>query len=204
MENSCDWTSCHDDVVFTEMVLYEITSKYWVDLDSIHMSGASNGGMFIYTRALESFSETLASIGPVCSSPMRGFNPMPSSPVNIIDMHGINDHTIPYSPDRPGNLGAGPDGTVEAADGWYYHIKMDHLKAIMATMNCNPEPQPYPTHMDGVHAWSCSKWGGCDEDKEVVHCHGEYDHGYPFYNRNLEGIMILWDFMKKHPRAETI
>jgi len=201
VENSCDWTSCHDDVVFTEIVLYEITSKYCVDLDSIHMSGESNGGMFIYTRILESFSGALASVGPVCGAPLRGFNPMPEYPINIIDMHGINDRTIPYSPDRPGNLGAGPDGTVEATDGWYYHIKMDHLKAIMATMNCDPEPQPYPTHMDGVHGWSCSQWAGCDEGKEVVHCHGEYGHGYPFYNRNLEGIMILWDFMKKHPKA---
>merc|ERR1712002_59296 len=155
VENSCDWTSCHDDVAFTEMLLYEVTSKYCVDLDQIHMSGNSNGGMFIYTRALQSLSSTLASVGPVCSSPLRGFNPMPGSPINIIDMHGLNDRTIPYSPDGPGNLGPGPDGTVVSGTGWYYHVKMDHLMAIMDSMNCNLEPQSYPTHMDGVHGWTC-------------------------------------------------
>jgi len=201
VENSCDWTSCHDDVAFTEMLLYEVTAKFCVDLDSIHMSGASNGGMFIYTRALESLSSTLASVGPVCSSPNRGFNPMPDSPINIIDMHGLNDRTIPYSPDGPDNLGAGPDGTTEASDGFYYHIKMDHLMAIMDSMNCNLEPQSYPTHMDGVHGWTCSLWTGCDEGKEVVHCHGEYTHDYPFHNRYIEGIIILWDFMKSHSKT---
>ena len=117
------------------MVLYENTSKFCVDLDSIHMSGNSNGGMLIYTQALQSFSETLASVGPVCSSPLRGFNPMPTSPINIIDMHGLNDRTIPYSADGPLNLGPGPDGTVISNTGWYYHQKMDHLKAIMSSMS---------------------------------------------------------------------
>jgi len=125
---------------------------------------------------------------------------MPGSPINIIDMHGLNDRTIPYSIDGPANLGPGPDGTVISITGWYYHDKMEHLQSIMTTMHCNSEPQPYPTHMDGVHAWACSQWGGCDEGKEVVHCHGEYTHDYPFHNRYIEGIMILWDFMKTHSK----
>lgn len=203
-ENSCDWTSCYDDVAFTQMLIYEVTSKFCVDLDHMHMSGASNGGMYIWTRALEAFSSTLASVGPVCSSPLRGFNPMPDSPINIIDMHGLNDRTIPYSPEGPDNLGAGPDGTTIASDGFYYHIKMDHLMAVMESMNCNLEPQPYPTHMDGVHGWTCSQWGGCDQGKEVVHCHGEYTHDYPFNNRYIEGVMIIWDFMKSHAKTGTM
>ena len=203
VEHSCDWSSCHDDVAFTETLLYEVTSNFCVDLDHIHMSGVSNGGMFIYTRAFAAFTSALASVGPVCGSPMRGFNPMPDSPINIIDMHGLNDRIIPYSVDGPDNLGAGPDGTVIASDGFYYHTKMDHLMAIMSSMNCNSEPQPYPTHMDGDLGWTCSQWGGCDEGKEVVHCHGKYDHDYPFHNRYIEGVMIIWDFMKSHAKTRT-
>jgi len=199
-ENSCDWTSCHDDNIFTEILIYEVTNNYCVDLDSLHMSGASNGGMYIWTRAMQAFSGELASVAPVCSSPLRGFNPLPSHPVNIIDMHGLNDRTIPYSPEGPDNLGTGPDGTVTASDGWYYHVKMDHLMSVMSSMNCDLEPQTYPTHMDGVHGWSCSRWDGCDEGKEVVHCHGEYGHNYPFSSRYIEGIMIIWDFMKAHKK----
>ena len=67
----------------------------------------SNGGMFIWTRAMERLAGVLASVGPVCSSPLRGYNPMPDTPVSIIDFHGLKDHTIPFSPDLPGNLGPG-------------------------------------------------------------------------------------------------
>lgn len=166
-ESSCDWTSCHDDVVFTEAVLYHIMDTWCVDTNHLHMSGASNGGMFIWTRAMERLSASLASVGPVCGSPLRGYNPMPDSPVNIIDMHGLNDRTIPFSPDGPGNLGAGPDDTVIASDGWYYHIKMIHLDNVLRSMNCNLDSEPFPTHMDGVHGWSCQSWTGCDLGKQV-------------------------------------
>ena len=50
LENSCDWTSCHDDVSYTETVLYDVLAKLCVDTDQIHVSGMSNGGMFIWTR----------------------------------------------------------------------------------------------------------------------------------------------------------
>merc|ERR550539_1362859 len=200
-ETSCDWTSCHDDVVFTETVLYHIMDSWCVDTNQLHMSGASNGGMFIWTRAMERLSASLASVGPVCSSPLRGYNPMPDSPVNIIDFHGLNDRTIPFSPDGPDNLGAGPDDTVIASDGWYYHIKMIHLNNVLRSMNCNLDSEPFPTHMDGVHGWSCQSWTGCDLGKQVVQCHAEYDHDYPFHNRYIEGLKIMWDFMKTHPQT---
>ena len=45
LENSCDWTSCHDDIAFTEAVLTKILSAYCVDTEQLHMSGASNGGI---------------------------------------------------------------------------------------------------------------------------------------------------------------
>ena len=69
-------------------------------------------------------------LGTVCSSPLRGYNPMPDSPVNIIDFHGLQDNVIPYSPESPGNLGEGPDMTTETNDGYYYHIKPDHLTKV--------------------------------------------------------------------------
>ena len=33
--DSCDWTSCHDDVVYTETVLEEITSMWCVDTEQV-------------------------------------------------------------------------------------------------------------------------------------------------------------------------
>ena len=48
----------------------------------------------------------------------------------IIDFHGLQDNVIPYSPESPGNLGEGPDMTTETNDGYYYHIKPDHLTKV--------------------------------------------------------------------------
>ena len=80
---------------------------------------------------------------------------------------------------------------------------MEHLTAIMAAMECELEPQDYPTHMDGVHGWKCVVWSGCLQDRQVVHCHGTYGHDYPFHNRYIEGVTIMWDFMKTQARTPT-
>ena len=45
---SCDWTSCTDDIGFLEHILEEITHQWCVDLDHMHYSGVSNGGMFAW------------------------------------------------------------------------------------------------------------------------------------------------------------
>ena len=37
-------------------------------------------------------------------------------------------------------------------------------------------------------------------DKEVDQCNGNWTHDYPFSNRYIEGVKILWDFMKTHPQ----
>ena len=52
---------------------------------------------------------------------------MPDSPMSIIDFHGLLDDVIPASPNSPENLGPGPDNTTKNVDGYYYHIKLDHL-----------------------------------------------------------------------------
>ena len=79
LAGSCDWTSCHDDVAYTEVrivmmvviltmtmvkaVLYDVTSKLCVDTARMHVSGMSNGGMFIWTRVMERLAATFASAG---------------------------------------------------------------------------------------------------------------------------------------------
>ena len=126
---------------------------------------------------------------------------MPDSPISIIDFHGLLDSTIPISPDGPDNYGPGPDMTTESSDGYYCHIKMDHLLKVTSAMNCGPETQVYPTHMDGVDGWGCIMWTGCDGGNEVVHCEASYGHDYPFnYGQISEGLKIIWDFMKRHAR----
>ena len=42
----------------------------------------------------------------------------------------LQDNVIPYSPESPDNLGEGPDMTTLANEGYYYHIKPDHLNKV--------------------------------------------------------------------------
>ena len=50
-DSSCDWTSCHDDLAYTRAVVEAVAAAWCLDLDSLHMSGLSNGGMFSYYAA---------------------------------------------------------------------------------------------------------------------------------------------------------
>ena len=47
-KNSCDFSACYDDIEFTKVVIEDVSKMYCIDMDSIHMSGISNGGMFMY------------------------------------------------------------------------------------------------------------------------------------------------------------
>ena len=97
----------------------------------------------------------------------------------------------------------GPNNTTLSIDGFYYHQKLDHLEQITREMRCEASPAPYPTPMDGEEGWVCQAWAGCDGGHEVVQCQGEYGHGYPFWPlRGAEGLRIMWDFMKRHPKSK--
>ena len=42
------------------------------------------------------FSDVFASIAPVAGAPLIGFGDLPGTPMSLIDIHGINDDTIPF------------------------------------------------------------------------------------------------------------
>ena len=48
LEGSCDWTSCHDDITYTRAIVDTVAEAWCLDLDSVHLAGVSNGGIFAY------------------------------------------------------------------------------------------------------------------------------------------------------------
>ena len=92
-------------------------------------------------------------------------------------------------------LGPGPDMTTETHDGYYYHIKADHLARVRAAMGCGESSAVYPTHMDGVEGWACRVWAGCEGGHQVVHCNGNFGARHPFQG-SVDGYQIIWDFME--------
>jgi len=201
-QNSCDWTSCFDDVLYTNAIIEQVSSLFCIDLDSIHQTGMSNGAMFSYFLA--SRTDQLASIGPVSGSPLIGFGQPPSKPISVIDFHGLEDRVIPY--DITSAKGEGPHGSViDERDGYYYHPKPNLILTWASAFGCGPG-QPWKTEMDGVNSWSCIIFPHCRAGAEVVSCTGNYGHNYPFGNGNwtsemfIEASRMMWSFMKKHPK----
>lgn len=47
----CNWATCTDDVAFVKTLIERINRDYCVDDKKLYMSGASNGGMFVYYLA---------------------------------------------------------------------------------------------------------------------------------------------------------
>jgi len=198
--NSCDWTSCHDDIAFTRAMVESVASTFCIDEASIHQSGISNGGMFAYYMASK-LSDVFASIAPVAGAPLIGFGDLPSTPMSLIDIHGINDDTIPF--DMAHAEGMGPHESVISWDGYYYEEKQKVLNKWSTGMNCDSEPARWSTDMDGVDGWQCQVWGNCDGGAEVVSCTANHGHDYPFGSTSqyIEGTRIMAMFMKAHARG---
>ncbi len=200
--NSCDWTSCCDDVAFVEAVLEYMSKTYCLDEDSVHLTGISNGGIFSYYAASR-LNGAVASIAPVAGSPLLGFGEVPTSPVSLIDFHGLEDTFAQYDLSSPGGHGEGPESTVITGFYLYYEQKPLTVAKWVDELGCGADEMSYPTDMDGIDGWACSLWSGCRGGAEVVSCTGEYGHTYPFGNENppyLGGSRILWEFMKNHRR----
>ena len=86
-----------------------VKENYCVDGDSVHMTGFSNGGMFLYYAASR-LNDVVASIGPMAGSPPLGFGDVPlDPPVSVIDYHGLLDTRIPYHVGSPSSMGEGPN-----------------------------------------------------------------------------------------------
>merc|ERR1712117_848863 len=168
-------TACYDDTVFMRAMVDYVNDKYCLDMDSIHLTGYSNGGMFSYYAASQ-LNDILASITTNAASPLLGFGEVPlDPPISLLDFHGQLDGVIPYDSDSPFANGEGPNNSAISGDLYYYQQSPD--------------------------AWSCKIWSDCVDEKEVVHCTGDYGHDYPFSQETpsyIGGVQIMWDFMKAH------
>jgi len=208
-KNSCDWTSCADDIGYIHYLVEEVTTQWCVDLGQMHITGFENGGMFTYYLASQEPNFLgFASVHPVSASPLLGFGSPPEktdTPIDlsILDIHGLLDDTIPYLVET--SMGVGPYNTLISSDGYYYEDKRNLLNKWAEAMHCSDQEEPYPTHYDDPMLFKC--WvKRCELGNSLVHCVGGYGHEYPLGRRQGEetshkGVAeVAWNFMKGHPK----
>eukprot|EP00729_Bicosta_minor_P002541 gene2541-29919_t len=169
--NGCDCTSCAND---------------GINLDRIHLTGFSNGGMMVYSLATEHpvVAKRIASVVTYGSSPLLGFVGRPLLPMALMDIHGAADDIIPAnrSQGEPG----GPEGATVSSDGFYY-AETDEVMKVWADANaCSGEPQQYFTKFDGDTELWCVHPHGANCVHAVVRCSHSLGHTYPFGKSNAQ------------------
>ena len=200
-KTSCDWTSCHDDIGFLDFLIHRVSHQYCIDMDHIHLSGISNGGMFAYYVASQATDALgLATINPVAASSLIGYGDPPATklPISIIDIHGLNDNTIPYNFDA--SNGNGPHHSLISYDGFYYDDKKKLMRRWASAMDCDIEEQTYPTEYDGQRDWRCFE-RLCPSGQAFVRCTGNWNHDYALPPHHYDiTAKVAYRFMMHHPR----
>ncbi len=87
-----------DDVGFTEAMIDSLSAQYNIDADRIYATGMSNGGFMSFLLACQ-LSDKIAAIASVTGSMTpETFNACnPTHPTPVLQIHGTNDGTVPYT-----------------------------------------------------------------------------------------------------------
>jgi polyhydroxybutyrate depolymerase len=96
-----------DDVGFIEVMINDLSEKFYINEKKVYSTGISNGGIMSYRFACE-ISNKITAIAPVAGSMMEYFDTCnPTRKVPVIIFHGLDDTHIPY------NGGIGEDAVAQ-------------------------------------------------------------------------------------------
>jgi polyhydroxybutyrate depolymerase len=87
-----------DDVDFISTLIDEIAASYNIDASRVYSTGMSNGGFMSYSLACQ-LSDRVAAIASVTGTMtlLQQGNCSPSRTVPVMQIHGTNDPTVPYT-----------------------------------------------------------------------------------------------------------
>lgn len=161
----CGWSTCYDSAKFVRDLITKTTSELCIDLNSIFVTGCSNGGMLTH-YLYSALPTTFRAVMPVYGLPLIGYNNITEANkgTSILHLHGRFDKTIPV---------AGGD-----AGGWIYESAADVLGAWAALHACAGEAIAVTTPYDGgATNLACSEWTGCQDGNRVMLCLYDGVHG---------------------------
>jgi poly(3-hydroxybutyrate) depolymerase len=195
--DTCDWTTCVDDVGFIGAVLDSIESTTCVNLDQVSVVGFSNGAMLAYELAA-ALPNRLSAAVAIGGSPHVGFMQSPTcgcAPPSIMAISGTQDDTMPAN-------------TTKSANGYYYTLREDVLGVWRAAHGVHPVCAHSAVHIqtpyDGLSGLYCTTDTGCAVGaNKVVECNWEGGHDYPpLKGSGSEGKRqtgeLLWWFLQQH------
>ena len=184
----CQWTTCLDDVSFTQAMLAKVTDELCVDENRTYATGFSNGAMMAYQLAV-SLPDVFAAVAPVEGSVMNGFYETLTrkqkhldQPISVLDIHGTQDTTIPAN--------------KTMSDDYFKYETVDHNVMYWTRHNnCTGEGQSYQNDFTGgeVSMWCTTAAEKCASNTMVSWCSWEGPHGWPIYD-DFHGTRMIWQF----------
>ena len=92
----CGFGATVDDSAYLAAVIQQVQSDYVVDAQKVFVVGFSNGGFMAYRMACD-HADLIAGIVSISAATfLDTARCTPTSPVNVVEVHGTNDETITY------------------------------------------------------------------------------------------------------------
>ena len=193
----CNFASCMDDRAFIRALLARTLRSLCIDLNRIHATGISAGGMMTYQVALD-FGDVVGSVAPIAGSRIYGFNKLPRVPISLLEVHGYDDDTVPANASN--GLGGGPPGSSVSNDHFFYTEVPYILGAFAVAAGCTGPNMPFPTRFDGIRGFQCNMPRGACGAHSIVQCTGKWGHTWPLHlTRPFAYAGLVLDFFAAHP-----
>ena len=184
------WTSksTRKDIEFIDTVIDLIKDKIQIDQTRIYSSGMSNGGYMSYSLACN-LSSKIAAIASVTGSmtPETYNDCNPSKPISILQIHGLQDFTVPYT-------GAPFSKTIpDVIDFWVNHNA------------CNTEPNRLIKYSN-LALVNYDTYENCLNNTNVkLILHPEMGHTWPFTStHNVSASNEIWNFVSQYDLSGKI
>jgi polyhydroxybutyrate depolymerase len=166
------------DVDFIVATVNNIKRLYNIDESRIYATGLSNGGAMVQRLGVEA-SDTFAAI--VSYSQFLLVAPTPSSPMPLMEVHGYDDHIVPY------------DG------GSLFPSALENFETWRDADGCTGQPEQ--TLLNGDQSRDqCTTYHSCAGGVEVTSCGVESSHLVYINHDGIDVSRMGWEFMKRFTR----
>ena len=178
------WTigSTANDVDFIETIIELVDNEYFINNERIYSTGMSNGGYMSYHLACN--TNLFAAVASVTGSmtPETYNNCSPTNATSILQIHGLQDFTVPYT-------GAPWSKTIPEVMGYWSEYN-----------NCNEDPLSSITNLsDGSYIYFDS-YQNCSNTVGVnLILHSTMGHTWPsINNHSMSATAEVWSFFKDY------
>lgn len=193
----CNWSTCHDDVLFIQRMLAQLEEDLCLDQTQYYLVGESNGAMFIH-YLIQQLPGRFIAAAPVFGSPLLGYlvgseyqlvqQQDVARRTSVLQLHGRSDVTIPWQGGR-------------SKDGWLYEARERSLGVWAALHGCAREPQPQRTpYSGGPTNVSCFEYEACSAGGHVMRC--DYDGGHGDWPGQPLAAELIFSFFRHPAHAE--